>query len=51
MIISRNIESMMYIEIHVDGEESPRCVPIVGASKVALALEKKGKSFRLGNTV
>jgi hypothetical protein len=41
----------MYIQIHVDGVETPLCVPINTAGRVAQELEQKGKTFRLGKTV
>lgn len=43
--------SLMYIKIHIDGLENPLCVPVRGADILMRALEKKGKTFRLGNTV
>lgn len=41
----------MYIMIHLDGVETPLCVPVSAGGKVMARLEKEGKSFRLGNTV
>lgn len=41
----------MYIEIHVDGLDTPLCVPISAAGGISAKLEQEGKSFRLGKTV
>ena len=41
----------MNIMIHLDGVETPFCVPVSKAGKVAVRLEKEGKQFRLGKTI
>jgi len=40
----------MFIELHIDGLETPQIIPIEKASSVAQQLEKRGKNFRLGKT-
>ncbi len=51
LLYSTDIQFSMYIEIHVDGVDTPLCVPISSAGGVSAKLEKEGKSFRLGKTV
>ncbi len=41
----------MFIELHIEGIETPQVVPIEKASSVSKELEKRGKSFRLGKTI
>lgn len=41
----------MFIELHIDGLKTPQIVSIEKAGNVALELEKRGKSFRLGKTL
>jgi hypothetical protein len=41
----------MFIEIHVDGIETPYVLPIEKAGKIGRELELKGKKFRLGKTI
>lgn len=41
----------MNIMIHLDGIETPICVPISKAGQCAVKLEQAGKIFRLGKTI
>lgn len=40
----------MFIEFWLDGDETPKLMPIEKAGKMAQELEKTGKKFRLGKT-
>ena len=42
----------MFIEIHIDGHDSPQLIEVGSkANKLAYELEKKGKKFRLGKVI
>lgn len=41
----------MFIEIHVEGIETPYVLPIEKAGRIGKELELKGKRFRFGKTI
>jgi hypothetical protein len=44
-------ESIMMVNIHIEGTDQPVVLPINKATAFALELDKSGKKWRLGKTL